>query len=103
MVRAAKIVRRDIDAIKQSFQGRFDHSCQKDSVPILLLTLIEMIIEGPSKMHDHQEEDKEVIVRQIDLPYRGAIPLRLVSIFLNVGCVEISCGLLPTHFSTILL
>ena len=40
------------------------------------------------------------------LPYRGAIPfwfylvsLRLFSIFLNVGRVEISCGLLQTRFS----
>ena len=42
--------------------------------------------------------------------YRGTtpfwfylVPLRLVSIFLNVGRVEISCGLLPTRFSTMLL
>ena len=48
--------------------------------------------------------------KYVYLPYRGTIsfwcylvPLRLVSIFLNVGRVEISCGLLPTHFSTILL
>ena len=26
------------------------------------------------------------------------VPLRLVRIFLNVGRVEISCGLLPTRF-----
>ena len=39
------------------------------------------------------------------LPYRGAVsfyvyivPLGLVSIFLYVGRVQISCGLLPTHF-----
>ena len=31
------------------------------------------------------------------------VPLRLVSIFLNVGHVEISYGLLPTRFCTILL
>ena len=48
--------------------------------------------------------------KHVYLPYRGAIPfwfylvpLRLVSIFLNVVCVEISCGPLPTRFSTILL
>mgnify|MGYP002804553307 CR=1 FL=1 len=45
-----------------------------------------------------------------NLPYRGAIPfwfylvyLRLVNIFLNVGRVEISCGLLPTRFLSMLL
>ena len=39
------------------------------------------------------------------LPYRGAIsfyvyvvPLSLISIFLYVGRVQISCGLLPTRF-----
>ena len=48
--------------------------------------------------------------KHVYLPYRGTIsfwfylvPLRLVSIFLNVGRVEISCGLLPTRFSAILL
>ena len=48
--------------------------------------------------------------KQVYLPYRGAIPfwfylvpLRLVSIFLNIGHVKISCGLLPTRFSSILL
>ena len=41
---------------------------------------------------------------------RGAIPfwfylvsLRLVSIFLNVGHVEISCGFLPTRFLSLLI
>ena len=39
------------------------------------------------------------------LPYRGAIsfyvyivPLGLISVFLYVGRVQISCGLLPTRF-----
>ena len=48
--------------------------------------------------------------KHVYLPYRGAIPfwfylvpLRLVSTFLNVGRVEISCGLLPARFSTTLL
>ena len=48
--------------------------------------------------------------KHVYLRYRGTIPfwfylvpLRLVSIFLNVGRVEISCGLLPTRFSTMLL
>ena len=48
--------------------------------------------------------------KHVYLPYRGTIPfwfylvpLRLVSIFLNVGRVEISCGLLSTRFSTMLL
>ena len=61
----------------------------------------------------------EHIVRQIEVPKSGMftyhivgqfhfgfilhVPLRLVSIFLNVGRVEISCGLLPTRFSTMLL
>ena len=48
--------------------------------------------------------------KHVYLPYRGAIPfwfylvpLRLVSIFLNVGHVEISCGFLPIRFLSILL
>ena len=48
--------------------------------------------------------------KHVYLPYRGAIPfwfylvpLRLVSIFLNVVRTEISCGLLPTRFLPILI
>ena len=48
--------------------------------------------------------------KHVYLPYRGAIPfwfylvpLKVVSIFLNVGHFEISCGLLLTRFSSILL
>ena len=51
-----------------------------------------------------------VTKKHVYLPYRGAIPfwfylvpLRLVSIFLNVVRVEISCGPLPTRFLPILL
>jgi hypothetical protein len=42
-----------------------------------------------------------------NLPYRGTIPFclhivprRLISTFLYVGRVQISCGLLPTRFSS---
>ena len=48
--------------------------------------------------------------KHVYLPYQGTtsfwfylVPFRLVSVFLNVGRAEISCGLLPTRFSTILL
>ena len=48
--------------------------------------------------------------KHVYLPCRGAIPflfylvpLRLVSIFLNVGHFEIYCGFLPTRFLSILL
>ena len=61
-------------------------------------------------LHDSFTYSPACTKKHVYLPYRGTIPfwfylvpLRLVSIFLNVGRVEISYGLLPTRFSTILL
>ena len=61
MAKVAKIVRRDAETVKQKFLGTFDVDCQKNSVPASLLALIEIIIEGPSKMQSCQtEEDREI-------------------------------------------
>ena len=60
----------------------------------LLLQQIKAYSQGAERTKVH-----------VYLPYRGAISLSvyivalgLISIFLYVGCVQISCGLLPTRF-----
>ena len=48
LVRTARIVRREIFKVRQSFNGSFPDKCQENSVPQLLSTLVSMILEGPS-------------------------------------------------------
>ena len=47
IARATQIVRRHIFGEAKSFNG-FPERCQEDSVPQLLLTLVHMLLEGPS-------------------------------------------------------
>ena len=54
IARAAHIVRRHIFVEAKPFNG-FPEHCQEDSVPQLLLTLVNMILEGPSNK-DRMEE-----------------------------------------------
>ncbi len=53
LARAAKIVRRHIFSKPKPFSG-FQAGCNKESVPFLLLALVNMILEGPS-IQDHSE------------------------------------------------
>ena len=48
LARAAKIVRRDMLHLQAEFTGSFEEECQIKSVPHSLLTLVGMILEGPS-------------------------------------------------------
>ena len=48
LARATQIVRKDMFKAYPSFNGSFSDRCQEDSVPQLLLTLVSMILEGPS-------------------------------------------------------
>ena len=63
--------------------------------------------QNVGKLYSQGAERRKV---HVYLPYRGAIlfnvyivPLGLISIFLYVGRVQISCGLLPTRFCSISL
>lgn len=47
LAKAAKIVRRDIFGLKQTFIGRFPTGCQEASVTASLTALISMILDGP--------------------------------------------------------
>ena len=53
LARAAKIVRSHIFGKAKPFTG-FPAGCQKESVPSLLLALVNMVLEGPS-IQDHSE------------------------------------------------
>ena len=59
LARAARIVRRDMFSLQQSFKGTFEIDCQKKSVPASVLALVSMIIEGPSIKKDNKEIEEE--------------------------------------------
>ena len=48
LARAANIVRRDMFKMKNQFSGSFGTKCQEDSVPVSLLTLVAMVLNGPN-------------------------------------------------------
>ena len=62
--RAAKIVRRDMFNMQQSFKGTFEIDCQKKSVPPSVLVLVSMIIEGLSIKKDNKEiEEGDQVIK----------------------------------------
>ena len=46
LAKAANIVRRDMFKMKKQFSGSFDAKCQEESVPISLLELVYMVLNG---------------------------------------------------------
>ena len=48
LAEAAKIVRRDMMQLKNTFDGSFDNKCQEKSVPSSLVTLVSMVLNGPN-------------------------------------------------------
>lgn len=59
LARAAKIVRRDMFSMQQSFKGTLEIDCQKKSVPTSVLSLVSIIIDGPSIKKDNKDVEKE--------------------------------------------
>ena len=48
LARAANIVRRDMFKIKNQFGGSFRNNCLQNSVPVSLLALVAMVLNGPN-------------------------------------------------------
>ena len=48
LTNAAQIIRKEVLSKKQSFNGRFSQNCQEEAVAYMLLTFINMIIDGHS-------------------------------------------------------
>ena len=48
LARAAKIERREMFKVKMGFNGSFDARCQEESVPVSLLALVSMVLNGPN-------------------------------------------------------
>lgn len=54
LAKAAMLVRKELLAQNQCFNGTFDTNCQRSAVPDLLLTLVNMILEGPGVMNKNE-------------------------------------------------
>ena len=65
LARAAYIVRKDILNVKNSFNGTFQEECQKNSIPASLLTLIGMLIKGPSTKSDPSDSQACISIAQL--------------------------------------
>ena len=48
LARAANIVRRDMFKMKNQFSGSFRTNCQENSVPVSLLALVAVVLNGPN-------------------------------------------------------
>ena len=62
---AAHIVRKDIPKVDNSFNGKFFPECQKNSIPASLLSLVGMLIKGPTTKIDPSNNEACVSVSQL--------------------------------------
>ncbi|KAG7177908.1 hypothetical protein Hamer_G032046, partial [Homarus americanus] len=65
LLRAAQIVRRDMFTEGQGFTGSFSDKCQENSVSTLLMTLVSMILEGPSIDSPRQRSAASLTIAQL--------------------------------------
>ena len=65
LARAAHIVRREILNVKNTFNGSFPPDCQTNSVPASLLTLLGMIVKGPTTNVDPYESQACLSIAQL--------------------------------------
>ena len=63
--RAAHIVRKDILKVDNSFNGKFSPECQKNSIPGSLLSLVGILIKGPTTKIDPSNNQACVSVSQL--------------------------------------
>ena len=52
--KAAQIIRRDMLKKTSGFNGKFDATCQENSFTQSLMSLIRMILEGPTVEHSEK-------------------------------------------------
>ena len=64
LARAAHRVRKDILKVENSFNGKFSPECQKNSIPASLLSLVGMLIKGPTTKIDPSNNQACVSVSQ---------------------------------------
>lgn len=65
LARAAHIVRREVLKGKNSFNGTFAPECQKNAVPVSLLTLVGMMIKGPTTKIDPSDNQACLSIAQL--------------------------------------
>ena len=70
LLKATRVIRRDMLDTKSKFNGRFNNSCQQESVPESLKTLIGMILGGPdikTQSSDMTEAQTSLSISQLML------------------------------------
>ena len=67
LAKAANIVRRDMLKVKNTFNGTFQRSCQKDAIPVSLKILIDMILKGSSVNKETADNTADIVPKQASL------------------------------------
>ena len=65
LARVAHILRRDILRVNNSFNGTFSSECQKESIPRSLLSLVGMLVKGPSTKIDPSDNQACLSIAQL--------------------------------------
>ena len=65
LARVTHILRRDILRVNNSFNGTFSSECQKESIPRSLLSLIGMLVKGPSTKIDPSDNQACLSIAQL--------------------------------------
>ena len=65
LARAVHIVRKDILKVDNSFNEKFSSECKKNSIPASLLSLVGMLIKGPTTKIDPSNNQACVSVSQL--------------------------------------
>ena len=65
LARAVHFVRREILKVKYSFNGNFLPECKKNAVSVSLLTLVGMIIKGPTTKTDPSDSQACLSIAQL--------------------------------------
>lgn len=67
LAKAANIVRRDMLKAKNTFNGTFQQSCQKDAIPVSLKILIDLILKGSSVNKETAANAPDIVPKQASL------------------------------------
>ena len=62
MVQAAKLIRQDLFKIENGFKFNFDKDSQKNSVPLSLIILLQMILEGTDVLLLDDNKIRDIVV-----------------------------------------
>ena len=62
LVRAAQVIRKDLFKNLKSFNGSLSETCEEESIPQSLVTLVSMILEGPPNSAEDLKSTSQIAI-----------------------------------------